>query len=55
VRGIVLQYSSAALQAGGLTAEYAPRLICTLCSLLSIAATLAKLRHKYLPLIWAAS
>lgn len=38
MRGIVLQYSAAALQYGGLTAEIAPRLISALCSLLALPA-----------------
>jgi uncharacterized membrane protein SirB2 len=37
-RGLLLQYSAAALQLHGYSAEFAPRLICTLSSLLCIPA-----------------
>lgn len=35
-RGLALQYASAVMQLGGFSAEFAPRFICALCSLLSI-------------------
>jgi len=38
MRGIVLQYSAAALQHGGFTAELAPRFISAICSLLAFPA-----------------
>jgi hypothetical protein len=38
MRGIALQYTAAALQQGGFTAELAPRLISSICSLLAIPA-----------------
>ena len=38
MRGIVLQYSAAALQYSGFTAEVAPRLISAVCSLLTLPA-----------------
>jgi drug/metabolite transporter superfamily protein YnfA len=39
MRGLLLQYSSAALELAGASSEYAPRFICTLCSLLCLPAT----------------
>jgi hypothetical protein len=38
MRGIVLQYLAAGLQLAGASAEYAPRLICAVCSLLALPA-----------------
>ena len=38
VRGLALQYVSAALQSAGLTAELAPRLIAAICSLITLPA-----------------
>lgn len=38
MRGLILQYLSAGLRLAGLSAELAPRLICTLCSLIALPA-----------------
>jgi hypothetical protein len=51
MRGIVLQYTAAVMQLGGLTPEFAPRLISAICSLLTLPAVFLLGRRTRGPIV----
>lgn len=51
MRGLILQYLSAALQWGGLSAELAPRLVCAIASLVALPAAYLLGKRIHSPLV----